>query len=118
MVFSPPLAAEQHGLRGYRVSEQAVNQNGAQLLLSEQTFPINLKSLITPSLNKGCGVIFFFSAQLIDSNICQSHVPQQKFRKVLCSEDEKNGEKGVEPPWKKGNDLCVVSPTNKVNVLY
>ena len=82
MVFSPPLPAEQHVLQGYKACEKAVHQNGAQLLLLEQTFSINLKSLITPSFNKGSGVIFFFSSQLIDSNICQNHVLQQTRGKI------------------------------------
>lgn len=124
MVFSPPLPTELHILQGYKVCEKAVNQNGAQLLLSEQTFSINLKSLITPSLNKGFGVIFFFSSQLIDSNICQNHVLQQThgkiqyLNKLLSSEDERNGEKGFEPTWKNTNTLCFIQLMHKVNVLY
>lgn len=59
-IFLPSVPAEQHVLQGYNVCEKAVNQNGAQLLLLEQTFSVNLKSLITPSLNKVSGVIFFF----------------------------------------------------------
>lgn len=53
------------------------------MLLLEQTFSINLKSLITPSFIKGSGVIFFFSSKLIDSNICQDHALQQTHGKIL-----------------------------------
>lgn len=91
-IFSPSVPAEQHVLQGYKVCEKAVNQNGAQLLLLEQTFSINLNSLITPSLNKVSGVIFSFSSWLIDSNICQNPVLQQTHGKswhlnILLSED-------------------------------
>lgn len=84
MVFSPLLPAELHVLQGYKVWEKAVNQKGAQLLLLEQTFSINLKSLITPSFNKGsASVIFCSSSHWIDTNICQDHVLQQTHLKIL-----------------------------------
>lgn len=57
------LSAEQHFLCGYKVPDQS------PVPLSEQTFLINLKSLITPFFNKGSGVTFFLSSKLIDSNM-------------------------------------------------
>lgn len=62
-VLLPLLSAEQHFLWGYKVPDQS------PVLLSEQTFLINLKSLITPFFNKGSGVTFFLSSKLIDSNM-------------------------------------------------
>lgn len=115
MVFSSPLPAE-HVLQGYKACEKAVHQNRTQLPLLKQTFSINLKSLITPSLNKGSGVIFFFffsPPQLIDSNICQSraleqtHGEIQYLSKLLPSEDKTYGEKGFEPTRKSKNTLCI-----------
>lgn len=127
-LFFPLLFAEQHFLQGYEVCEKVVNQNRAQLLLLEQTFSINLKSLITPSFIKGSGVIFFFSSKLIDSNICQDHALQQTHGKILYLYTQppvkkKTIQKRVLNQHARTRTLCVCFLfffwlIHKVNVLY